>query len=150
MVSLADWRSLGAPLLKPAQVRLRSATGDDMGVSGTFVVRGWCDKKKCGVDIFGLASHERSFRQSGPRKCTRLLQVFICVWASCTSQATNSVRALLGRAHEFVVQGRTVDRSMERGREVPTRVNLKLYGGAGSFIPCVRCDVALFGRAASP
>ena len=43
VVSLVDWRSLGGPLLKPAQVRLCSATGDDMGVSGSFVVRGWCD-----------------------------------------------------------------------------------------------------------
>ena len=41
VVSLADWRSLGEPLLKLAQVRLRSATGEDMGVSGSFVVRGW-------------------------------------------------------------------------------------------------------------
>ena len=45
VVSLADWKSLGEPLLKPAQVRLRSATGDDMGVSGGFVVRGWCDNQ---------------------------------------------------------------------------------------------------------
>ena len=30
VVSLADWRSVGELLLKPAQVRLRSATGDDM------------------------------------------------------------------------------------------------------------------------
>ena len=37
VVSLADWRRLGEPLLKPAQVRLRSATGDNMGVSGSFV-----------------------------------------------------------------------------------------------------------------
>ena len=29
VVSLADWKSLGEPVLKPAQVRLRSATGDD-------------------------------------------------------------------------------------------------------------------------
>ena len=43
VVSLAEWKSLGEPLLNPAQVRLRSATGDDMGVSGSFVVRGWCD-----------------------------------------------------------------------------------------------------------
>ena len=43
VVSLADWKSLGEPLCKPAQVRLRSAIGDDMGVSGSFVVRGWCD-----------------------------------------------------------------------------------------------------------
>ena len=43
VVSLADWKSLGEPVLKPAQVRLRSATGDDMGVSGSFMVRGWCD-----------------------------------------------------------------------------------------------------------
>ena len=45
VVSLADWRSLGEPLLKLARVRLRSATGEDMGVSGSFVVRGWCDNK---------------------------------------------------------------------------------------------------------
>ena len=45
VVSLADWKSLGEPLLKPAQVRFRSATGDDMGVSGSFVVRGWCEDK---------------------------------------------------------------------------------------------------------
>ena len=30
VVSLADWKS-------PAQVLLRSATGDDMGVSGSFL-----------------------------------------------------------------------------------------------------------------
>ena len=45
VVSLADWISLGEPVLKPAQVRLRSATGDDMGVSGSFMVRGWCDNQ---------------------------------------------------------------------------------------------------------
>ena len=42
VVSLADWKSLGGPVLKPAQVRLRSAIGDHMRVSGSFVVRGWC------------------------------------------------------------------------------------------------------------
>ena len=40
---MLDWKSLGEPLLKPAQVRLRSVTGDDMGGSGSFMVRGWCD-----------------------------------------------------------------------------------------------------------
>ena len=45
VVSLANWKSLGEPLLKPAQVRLRSVTGDDIGVSGSFVVRGWCDNQ---------------------------------------------------------------------------------------------------------
>ena len=45
VVLLADWKSLSEPLLKPAQVRLRSATGDDMGVSGSFMVRGWCDNQ---------------------------------------------------------------------------------------------------------
>ena len=45
VVSLADWKSLGEPVLKPAQVRLRSATGDDMEVSGSFMVRGWCDNQ---------------------------------------------------------------------------------------------------------
>ena len=43
VVSLADWRRVGEPPLKPAQVRLRSATVDDM--SGSFVVRGWCEDK---------------------------------------------------------------------------------------------------------
>ena len=45
VVSLADWRSLCEPWLKAAQFRLRSATGDDMGVAGSFVVRGWCDNQ---------------------------------------------------------------------------------------------------------
>ena len=45
VVSLADWKSLGEPVLKPAQVRSRSATGDDMGVSGSFLARGWCDNQ---------------------------------------------------------------------------------------------------------
>ena len=52
VVSLADWRSLGDPLLKPAQVRLRCATGDDMRVSGSFVVRGWCDNKQVELTAF--------------------------------------------------------------------------------------------------
>ena len=39
------WKGLGEKLLKPAEVRLRSATGDDVGVSGSFVVRGWCDNQ---------------------------------------------------------------------------------------------------------
>ena len=43
VISVDDWRRLGAPTLKPVQIRLRSATGDDMGVSGSFVLRGWCD-----------------------------------------------------------------------------------------------------------
>ena len=45
VVSSADWKSLGEPLLKRAQVRLRSATGDDMGVSTSFAVRVWCDNQ---------------------------------------------------------------------------------------------------------
>ena len=45
VVSLPDWKSLGEPLLNPAQVRFRSGTGDDMGVSGSFVVRRWCEDK---------------------------------------------------------------------------------------------------------
>ena len=45
VVSMDDWRQLGAPVLKPAQIRLRSAIGDDMGVSGSFVVGGWCVDK---------------------------------------------------------------------------------------------------------
>ena len=32
VISHAYWKNLGEPSLRPAQVRLRSATGDDMGV----------------------------------------------------------------------------------------------------------------------
>ena len=43
VVLLADWKSQGEPVLKPAQIRLRSATGDDMGVLcyfyGAWMVR---------------------------------------------------------------------------------------------------------------
>ena len=42
VVSLADWKNLGEPVLKLAQVRLRSATGDDLGVSFSFMKLGWC------------------------------------------------------------------------------------------------------------
>ena len=45
VVCLADWRRAGEPPLKLVRVRLHSATGDDMGVSGGFVVRGWCEDK---------------------------------------------------------------------------------------------------------
>ena len=53
VVSLADWKSLGGPVLKPAQVRLRSAIGDDMRdcwqFHGAWVVR----SSNGGVDISG-------------------------------------------------------------------------------------------------
>ena len=52
VVSFADWKSLGEPLLKPAQVRLRSATGHDMGVSGSFMVRGWCENQMVELTAF--------------------------------------------------------------------------------------------------
>ena len=45
VISHADWKNLGEPSLRPAQVRLRSATGDDMGVTGGISVHGWCDDK---------------------------------------------------------------------------------------------------------
>ena len=64
MVSLADWRSLGEPLLKPAQVRLRSATGDDMGVSGSFVVRGWCDNTMVQLTALVATRATRSLRSA--------------------------------------------------------------------------------------
>ena len=54
VVSLADWKSLGEPVLKLAQVRLRSATGDDMGVSVSIMVRGWCDNQK--VELTALVA----------------------------------------------------------------------------------------------
>ena len=36
---------MGEPSLRPAQGRLRSATGDDMGVTGSIPLRGWCDEQ---------------------------------------------------------------------------------------------------------
>ena len=53
VVSLADWKSLGEPLLKPAQVRLRSATGDDISVSGNFYGAWMVRQSNGGVDSFG-------------------------------------------------------------------------------------------------
>ena len=49
-------KSLGEPVLKPAQVRLRSATGDDVGVSGSFMVRGWYDTHMVELTAF-VATH---------------------------------------------------------------------------------------------
>ena len=60
VVSLADWKSLGEPLLKPAQVRLRSATGDDMGVSGSSMVRGWCENQMVELTALVAARATRS------------------------------------------------------------------------------------------
>ena len=45
VVSHADWRQLGEASLRPAHVRMRNATGDDMGVTSSTSVRGWCDDK---------------------------------------------------------------------------------------------------------
>ena len=38
VITRADWRRLGEPQLQPAQVRLRSATVDDMEVMRSIVV----------------------------------------------------------------------------------------------------------------
>ena len=45
VVSHADWRQLGEASLRPAHVRMRNASGDDMGVTGSSSDRGWCDDK---------------------------------------------------------------------------------------------------------
>ena len=52
VVPLDDWRRLGKPLLKPAQVRLRSATGDDMGVffGGAYSFGG---RQSYQISVFG-------------------------------------------------------------------------------------------------
>ena len=44
-ISHADWRHLDEPSLRPAQVRLRSAAGNDMGVIVSISVHGGCDAK---------------------------------------------------------------------------------------------------------
>ena len=48
VVSLADWKSLGEPFVETCSSSLAQC---DMGVSGSFVVRGWCDNG--GVDSSG-------------------------------------------------------------------------------------------------
>ena len=68
VVSLADWKSLGEPMLKPAQVRLRSATGDDMGVSGSFVVRG-----RCGNQMVELTALVATRATRSPCSATKLV-----------------------------------------------------------------------------
>ena len=45
---------MGEPSLRPAHVRLRSATGDDMEVIGRIFVCGWCDGKL--VELSGLVA----------------------------------------------------------------------------------------------
>ena len=60
VVSLADWKSVGEPLLKPAQVRLRSATGDDVGIYGSFVVRGWCENQRVELTVLVATRATRS------------------------------------------------------------------------------------------
>ena len=60
VVSLNDWRRLGSPVLKSAQIRLRCATGEDMGVSGSFVVRGWCEDKVVEMTVLVAARATRS------------------------------------------------------------------------------------------
>ena len=49
-----DWRHLGEPSLRPVQIRLRSATGDDVGAVRSIFVRGWCDDKL--VELSGLVA----------------------------------------------------------------------------------------------
>ena len=66
VVSLADWKSLGEPVLKPAQVRLRSANGDDMGVSDSFMVRGWCDNQM--VELTALVATRATRSLCSPTK----------------------------------------------------------------------------------
>ena len=60
VVSLADWKSLGELVLKPAQVRLRRATGNDTGVSGSFMVRGWCDNQMVVLTVLVATRATRS------------------------------------------------------------------------------------------
>ena len=38
----ASWKRLGEPSLNPSHVRVHSATGDVMGVTGSISVSGWC------------------------------------------------------------------------------------------------------------
>ena len=59
-ISHVDWRPLGEPSLRPAQVRLRSATGDNMGVIGSISVRGWCDEKMAELSVLAATRTTKS------------------------------------------------------------------------------------------
>ena len=53
VITKGDWQRLGEPKLQHAQVRLWSATDDDMEVFGSVVLRGKCGKQE--VEITGLS-----------------------------------------------------------------------------------------------
>ena len=58
----------GESSVKPARVRSRSATGDDMGVIGSVLVRGWCGEQL--VDLTGLvATRATRFLRPGTFEC---------------------------------------------------------------------------------
>ena len=86
VVSLADWKSLGEPVLKPAQVRLRSATGDDMGVSGSFMVRGWCDCQVVELAVLVATRAARSLCYA-----TKLVNAGFCIEMSPFCVAVEAV-----------------------------------------------------------
>ena len=64
VVSLANWKSLGELVLKPAQVRFRSATGDDIGVSGSFMERGWSGNQMVELPALEATRATRSLRSA--------------------------------------------------------------------------------------
>ena len=54
--------------MKLARVRSRSATGDDMGVTGSVFVRGWCGEQL--VELTGLvATRATRFLRPGTSEC---------------------------------------------------------------------------------
>ena len=61
VVSADDWRRLGAPVVKPVQVSVRSATGDDMKTSDSFVVLDSGTEKHGGLwFIWPLGGHDEN------------------------------------------------------------------------------------------
>ena len=86
VVSFADWKSLGEAVLKTAQVRLRSSTGDDVEVSGSFLVRGWCDNQM--VELTALVA----------TRATRSLFSATKLVNACYSNEVRPTQSLLRRS----------------------------------------------------
>ena len=67
VVSMADWKSLGEPLFKLAQVRLRTATGDDTEFLAVLwcvdgaVIKWWSWQLWWRLELQGLCAQRRSW-----------------------------------------------------------------------------------------
>ena len=60
VITRMDWQRLGELQLKPARVRMRTAAAEDIGATGSIVVRGWCGEHK--VEITARVVHRAAKR----------------------------------------------------------------------------------------